>query len=196
MFSDETRQILRTGAVPTLNIPIKSHASEQSDVLPPREYLTVHVDDKAKPTVPSVCKPCFKNVGDFIKHIDSLKLSGLTRSTKEDNSSIAFSMFDGIHHLLKYQVTVDSNLRFGVSVYGSFLPDNHPIYLTKKRSVRFTTAFPLLSQVQELQLCAGLSKFDDSKIQDPVATYRLMRHSISKIIDPLDFESSPAIHFH
>lgn len=156
----------------------------------------LHVDDKAKPTVSSVCKPCFKNVGDFIKHIDSLQLSGWTRSTKEDNSSIVFSMFDGIHHLLKYQVTVDSSLRFSVSLYVRFLPDNHPNYLTHKRSVRFTTAFPLLSQVQELQLCAGLSKFDDSKIQDPVATYRLMRHSVSKIIDPLDFESSPAIQFH
>ena len=126
-------------------------------------------------------------------HVDSLKLSGWTRSTEEDNSSIAFSMFDGIHHLPKYQVTVDSSLGFSVSVYGWFLPDNRPIYLTHKRSVRFTRAFPLLSQVQELQLCAGLSKFDESKIQDPVATYRLMRHSIPKIIDPLDFESSPAM---
>ena len=199
LFSDETRKTLRTGAVPTLNLPIKSHASKQSDDLPPtppREYLTLHVDDKAKPTVSSVCKPCFKNVGDFIKHIDSLQLSGWTRPTKEDNSSIVFSMFDGIHHLLKYQVTVDSSLRFSVSLYVWFLPDNHPNYLTHKRSVRFTTAFPLLSQVQELQLCADLSKFDDSKIQDPVATYRLMRHSVSKIIDPLDFESSPAIQFH
>lgn len=115
-----------------------------------------HSDDTAKPTVPSVCKPCFKNVGDFIKNVDNLKLSGWTRSTKEDNSSIAFSMFDSINHLPKYQVTVDSSLRFSVSVYGWFLPDNHPIYLTCKRSVRFTRAFPLLSQIQELQLCAGL----------------------------------------
>ena len=43
LFSDETRKTLRTGAVPTLNLPIKSHASKQSDDLPPtppREYLT------------------------------------------------------------------------------------------------------------------------------------------------------------
>ena len=45
--------------------------------LAPREYLTLNVDDKAKPTVPSVCKPCFKNVGDFIRHLDSLKLKCL-----------------------------------------------------------------------------------------------------------------------
>ena len=41
-------------------------------------------------------------------HVDSLKLSGWTRSTKEDNSSIILSMFDGIHHLLRHQVAVDS----------------------------------------------------------------------------------------
>ena len=189
-FQIKKRKTLRTDPVPTLNLPIKSHARKQSNNLPPREYLTLHVDDKAKPTVPSVCKPCFKNLGDFIRHVDSLKLSGWTRSTKEDNSSIAFSMFDGIHHLPKDQVTGDSSLVFSASVYGWFLPDNHPIYLTHKRSDRFTRAFPLLSQVQELQLCAGRCKFGDSKIQDPVATYRLLRHSIPKIIDPLYFESS------
>lgn len=55
MFSDETRKTLRTGAVPILNLPIKSQASKQSDDVPPREYLTLHVDDKLKPkpTVPS-----------------------------------------------------------------------------------------------------------------------------------------------
>ena len=78
--------------------------------------------------------------------------------------------------------------------YGWFLPDNHPIYLTHKRSVRFTRASPVLSQVQELSLCAGFSEFDGSKIQDPVSINdRFMRRSIPKIIDPLDFESSPAM---
>ena len=79
LFSDETRKTLRTGAIPTRNLPVKSHASKQSNDLPPHEYLTLNVDDKAKPTVPSVCKPCFKNVGDFIKHVDSLKLSAIFR---------------------------------------------------------------------------------------------------------------------
>ena len=60
LFSAETRKTLRTGTVPTLNLPIKSHESKQSDDLPPREYLTLHVDDKAKPTVSSVCKPVLR----------------------------------------------------------------------------------------------------------------------------------------
>jgi len=161
--------------------------------LPSREYVSLKIDDEAKPTAPSVCKPYFKNLGDFVKHVDSLRLSGWTRSTQEDNSSVALSMFDGIYHLSKYQVIVDSSLGFSVSVYGWFLPDNHPIYLSHKRSVRFTRAFPLLSRVQELQLCAGLSKFADHDIQDPVGTFRLMRHSIPNVIDPLDFELSPAM---
>ena len=87
------------------------------------------------------------NSVDSLKHVDSLKLSGQTKSTKEDNRSIAFSMFDDFHPLPKYQVTVDLSLGFSVSIYGWFLLDNHPIYLTHKRSVRFTRAFLLLSQV-------------------------------------------------
>ena len=145
--------------IPTLNLPIKSHTSQQSGDFPSR-------DDEAKPTSPSVCKPYFKNFGDFIKHVDSLKLSNWTRLTQEDNSCVTLSMFDGIHHLPKYQVIVDSSLGFSVSVYSWFLPDNHPIYLRHKRSVRCTRASPLLSHVQDLQLCAGLSKFSDHEIQD------------------------------
>lgn len=114
-----------------------------------------------------------------VNSVDSLKLSGWTKSTKQDNRSIAFSMFDDIHPLPKYQVTVDLNLGFSVSIYSWFLLHNHPIYLTQKHSVRFTRAFLLLSQVWEFQLCAGPSKFD-SKIQDAVATFRLMWHSIPK----------------
>ena len=53
LFSDETRKTFRTGAVPTLNLSVKRHASKQSGDLPPREYLTLHVNDEAKPTVPS-----------------------------------------------------------------------------------------------------------------------------------------------
>lgn len=116
MFSDETRKTLRTGPVPTLNLPIKSHTSKQSEDLPPRRYLTLHIDDKAKTKVPSVCRPYFKNLDDFRKHVDSLKLNGWTKSTKED-ISVAFSMFDGIHHLPKYQVTVDSSLGFSASIW-------------------------------------------------------------------------------
>lgn len=100
LFSDKTRKTLRTGAVPTLNLPVKSHAS---------------------------------------------KLRGL------------------------------------VFQYVFFCPQL-PNLLNAQTSVRFTRAFPLLSQVQELQLCAGLSKFDDSKIQDPVVTYRLMQHSIPRLL--------------
>ena len=58
LFSDETRKLselaLRTGAVPTFNLPVKCHASNQSGDLSPSEYFTLHVHDEAKPTVPSV----------------------------------------------------------------------------------------------------------------------------------------------
>ena len=40
------------------------------------------------------------NSVDSLKHVDSLKLSGWTKSTKEDNRSKVFSMFDDIHPLL------------------------------------------------------------------------------------------------
>ena len=76
LFSDETRKTLRTGAVPTLNLPVKSHASKQSDALPPRKYLTLNVDDKAKPTVPGVeYNPAFEyNVSFFDEVLNLLDI--------------------------------------------------------------------------------------------------------------------------
>lgn len=121
------------------------------------------------------------------------KLSGWTKSTQEESSSVVLSLFDGIRHLPKYQLIVATSLGFSISVYGWFLPDNQPIYLRHKCSVRFTKAFPLLSDVRELKLCTGLTRCTDHNIQDPVGIFKFMRHSIPKVIDPLDFESSPAM---
>lgn len=191
LFSDETRKTLRTGAIPTLHLPIKSHSSQKND-LPSRVYVTLKLDDQAQSSQAD-CKPYFKNLVDFVKHVNSLKLSGWTKSTEEKNGSLVLSLSDGVH-LPKYQLIVDSSMGFKVSVYGWFFPDDHPIYLTYKRSVRFTKIFPLLSHVCELELCTGLTSTHDHDIQDPVGgTFKFVRHSIPKVIDPLDFESSPAM---
>lgn len=53
LFSDETRKTLRNGAVPTLNLPIKSQASKQSDDVPPVNISLYMLMIKPKPTVPS-----------------------------------------------------------------------------------------------------------------------------------------------
>ena len=132
-------------------------------------------------------------MAEFKKRVDSLKLSGWNKSTQEEASSVVVSLFDDIHHLPKYQLIVDSSLGFSISVYGGFLPDNRPIYLRHKRSVRFTKAFPFLSDAPELKLCTGLTRCADHNIQDPVRIFKFMRHSIPKVIDSLDFESSPAM---
>ena len=191
MFSDETRKTLRTGAIPTLHLPIKSHSSQKND-LPSRVYVSLKLDDQAQASQAD-CRPYFKNLDDFAKHVNSLKLSGWTKS-EEKNGSLVLSMSDGVHHLPRYQLIVDSSLGFSVSVYGWFLPDDHPVYLTYKRSVRFTKIFPLLSHIREFELCTGLSSTHDQDIQDPVGgTFKFVRHSIPKVIDPLDFESSPAM---
>ena len=134
--------------------------------MPSRKYVSLNFDGEVKDASSSVCTLYFKNLSDFTRHIDSLKLSGWSRSTQGDNSSVALRMFDGVPHMPKYQLIVDSSLGFSFSVYGLFLPDMHPIYLTHKRSVRFSRVFPLLSDVQELQLCTGLSKLADHEIRD------------------------------
>ena len=43
--------------------------------------------------------------------------------------NVTFAWFDGSHYIAKFQVIVDCSLGFSISVYGWFIPDNHPLYM-------------------------------------------------------------------
>jgi hypothetical protein len=74
-------------------------------------------------------------------------------TVSQDKKNVTFAWFDSVHHIAKFQVIVDCSLGFSISVYGWFIPDDHPIYLQHKRSVRFTTAYSLLSNVIKYTGC-------------------------------------------
>ncbi|CAB4040277.1 Hypothetical predicted protein, partial [Paramuricea clavata] len=85
-------------------------------------------------------------------------------------------------------------LGFSISVYGWFIPDDHPIYLQHKRSVRFTTAYSLLSNVIKYSVCSGLGNVEENEVNDPVhEKSKFMRHSVQKIVEPLDYDGSPIL---
>lgn len=95
-----------------------------------------------------------------------------------------FSWFDGVHHVAKFQVIVDCTIGFSISVYGWFIPDDHPMYTEHKRSERFIRAFPLLSDVLKYKICTNLDVIEETDITDPVSgKARFMRHSVQAAAD-------------
>lgn len=139
-------------------------------------------------TVPM--QPLYRNLDDFKLHISSLKVVGWTLSRNTEN--VTFAWFDGSHYIAKFQVIVDCSLGFSISIYGWFIPDNHPLYMQYKRSVRFTTAYSLLSTVIKYSVCSGLDSVKESEVNDPVyRKSKFMGHSIQKIVEPLDYDVSP-----
>ena len=58
----------------TLNLPTKSHSSQQINDLPPRKYVSLNVDGEVKDASSSFCTLYFKNLSDFTRHIRDLKI--------------------------------------------------------------------------------------------------------------------------
>ena len=99
-------------------------------------------------------------------------------------------MFDDIHPLPKYQVTVDLSLGFSVSIYGWFLLDNHPIYLTHKRSSDLPGLFYCCHKFENFSFVLVFPSL--------IAKFRILLQHLGSCGTQyqrisLDFESSPAM---
>ena len=55
--------------------------------------------------------------------------------------------------LPELEVIVDDSLRFTVKVYGSYLVDDHPLYVRYRRSTKNVTLSNLLKELESYQLC-------------------------------------------
>lgn len=189
-----SRKTLLFGALPLLNLPEKSHPSSIKPVTsePAFGLRSGHVRIEEN-VCPIECKPYFNTLSEYKAHLVTLKLTGWTVDSRDDK--VVFSWFDGAHNVAKFEVTIDCSLGFSVSVYGWCIPDDHSIYCEHRRSVRFTRPFPMLSSIANYNICSGLSCVKDSDVRDPIENERsrLMRHSIQKVVDPLDFDTSPAM---
>jgi hypothetical protein len=54
-----------------------------------------------------------------------------------------------------YDIQIDDSLGFTLNVYGWFLPEDHMIYKSTKRSLRNITVSDLIREILQLEVCAG-----------------------------------------
>lgn len=142
-----TRKKPRFGALPTLNMPSRSHESSKPAARP---YRSVVQDETT-----TASKSCYKSFAEFccrasvVKTLSSWECRTLTGKFVMKKMSEPFL-------IPEKEIIVDDGLGFTVKVFGCFLPQDHPIYLHYKRSMTNVTISVLVKELETYKMCCGV----------------------------------------
>ena len=207
---DPKRKILVTGSIPTENLPTKSH-----DVVSKKERRTlvrVNVEDMPSTSTASAssyhalyevsleipAEPI--SIRDL--HMQLVKIDILPWTVKnidDMNKTLKLELFDGVHEVAKFTVTITTELDFTVFVYHWPIPnDQHYIYSDEKKLLSVECVMGLLNSIENSSLCSGVPKEFDSVAVDPTWDEKLVsylnsavvRHSIPRLLSPDHFQST------
>ena len=113
-FLASIRKRLLPGAVPSLNLPVKSIPSSATTTR--RELVRKEL---GKPVV-------YHNLESLIKRILKIKMKGWIKMKM--SISVIFEFWNPRFSFPKITFSVTSGLKFSVAVYNCFLPNNHAVY--------------------------------------------------------------------
>lgn len=144
-----TRKKPRFGALPTLNMPSRSHESSKPAARPYRDRKVVHDDITTAP------KSIYNSFAEFclrasvVKTLSSWECRTLTEKFVMKKMCEPFL-------IPEKEIIVDDGLGFTVKVFGCFLPQDHPIYLRYKRSMTNVTISVLVKELESYKMCCGV----------------------------------------
>lgn len=163
-----TKKKPRFGALPKLNMPVKSHESRTP---PERPHRAIVKDDVSPQT------GIYKSLPEVCRGLKDLK--SLTNwSCKSFENKIVVKKIDNAFLLPQIEIVINESLGFTVKVFGCFLPDDHPLYLTYKRSVGNITVKSLVNELDEYKLCCGVTGVIGATAND--INGKLFHHVIPK----------------
>lgn len=111
-----TKKKLKHGAIPTLNMPVRSF-SKQVTPRPPRKTLST----------PTTINPYYKNLKDLNTRIKNLKSLNGWETFLTDNTT-TFKRFTQPWSEPYLEVCIDDGLGFTIQAYKCFLPEDHTLY--------------------------------------------------------------------
>ncbi|XP_022793887.1 uncharacterized protein LOC111332736 [Stylophora pistillata] len=167
----ETEKMLKTkprfGAIPTLNMPKKSHQTEPVKTRAARSVV--------KDVAPEQNAKYYKSFKDLVSRLKALK--SIKDWTLEELSDRIVLKKVTTALLPELQIMIDDSLGFTISVSGWLLPDDHGLYMKALRSVRNIIVSELVKSTEVLFVCPGVK---------PTASFsELTHHVISKPSDSL-----------
>ena len=144
----QTKKKPRFGALPLLNMPKKSHETAKP---PPRSYRSV-----VKDLLPSSSSVYYKTFSELCQRVEGLK-SLSEWSCKIFPERLVIRKQDEHFQLPKVEIIIDNSLGFTVKAFGSFLVEDHDLYLKYKRSMQNITVSLLVNELKSYTLCGGVN---------------------------------------
>ena len=156
------------GALPTLNLPRRSHDSTKPAARPSRSVVN---DDP----VTESSKKYYQSFNDLCKRVKTLKtLNDWIVQELEDR--LVLKKKSSQVTLPEIEIMVDDSLGFTIYVYGWLLPEDHELYTTNLRSVTNITVSELVKSISTLSICPGVKPSELSS--------SIVHHVIPKSVDP------------
>ena len=133
-----TKKKPQFGVLPKLNMPEKSHETTKPTPRPGRSV----VKDCEQPSSSSVYYKTFSELCQRVK--------GLKTINDWNQSYLLTDLFSGntsnIFLLPELEIIIDDSLCFTVKVFGSFLVEDHDLYMRYRRTMRNVTVSVLVKE--------------------------------------------------
>ena len=152
-----TKKKLVFGALPKRQMGTKSHQSSKPTPRPERSVVKEVAESFASTTV-------YRTFQEFSQQAKSLEK--VWKSHWISKFSVDRAVFKKMVEpflLPELEVIVDDSLGFTVKVYGSYLVDDHPLYLRYRRSMKNVTLSNLVKELESYQLCDGVQTLELSR---------------------------------
>ena len=147
-FTKKGKKTLRLQALPTINLPVKSHETPVVE----RRHINIVTEFK---DVDMEQQLCYNNFPELIKRVENLKLQHWSVVRTDDK--ISFKYYVQPYMIPYLDVTVSENLEFRIIVFAWLLPYTHEIYKRYSRSMYNVTVSDLLKDILSFKLCPALS---------------------------------------
>lgn len=144
-----TKKKPRFGALPTLNMPEKSHKTTKPTPRPGRSV----VKDCEQPSSSSVY---YKTFNELCQRVKGLKtINDWNHKLFADRLVLRKRVERFL--LPELEIIIDESLCFTVKVFGSFLVEDHDLYLKYRRTMRNVTVSVLVKELEAYKLCGGVN---------------------------------------
>ena len=165
-----TKKKPKFGALPTLNMPKKSHDSRKPVPRPSRTIVRDH-EDKTN-------KRIYESFEELCVRVKSLKTLS-TWKLEQLNDRMLIKRLSDSFLLPELELIIDDSLGFTVKVFGCLLPEDHELYSSCFRSVMNVSVSNLVKDMDSYFICPGV---------EPSTCSDVIQHVIPKFVDHLKGE--------
>ena len=173
-----TKKRPKFGALPTQNMPQKSHITRKPAPRQPRsivkDYEEVTIKRRVYKSFEELCKRvlCLKSLADW--NVKVLEDRLIMKKVKDS------------FLLPEFELEIDDSLGHTIKVFGCYIPEDRKLYSKNLRSVFNTSVSDLVKDIDSLLICSGIK---------PDISADVIHHVIPKVVDHLTLSEEQESNF-